>query len=202
MTDRMCSKGCGVKAVARGLCGTHWMSWRRAQGDAFISLRGNPVARFWEKVDKRGPDDCWPWLGYVEPSGYGHFQATYQGVRFTKSHRFGYHIASGPVPEGLDLDHVCHTRDEECRAGDDCPHRRCCNPAHLEPVTERVNILRSTTGSAVNARKTHCIHGHPFAGDNLRITKQGTRLCMECRRARGRRAYEAKKRQRELGEAA
>lgn len=135
--------GCSKPAVARGLCNTHWAAWRRSQGDGFISLYGDPVARFWPKVDKRGPDECWPWLANIEPTGYGTYQTTYQGVRFTKAHRFAYCVTVGPVPKDLDLDHLCHTRDKSCRAKNECLHRRCCNPAHLEPVTHRENWLRS-----------------------------------------------------------
>lgn len=154
-----------------------------------MSRYGDPVALFWEKVDKRGPDQCWPWRANIEPSGYGTYQATYQGVRFTKAHRFAYHLLVGPVPKHLDLDHLCHTRDRDCRLGNDCPHRRCVNPAHLEPVTERVNTLRSTTASAVNARKTHCIHGHPFSGDNLMIRSDGHRRCRICKNEASQRRY-------------
>lgn len=180
--------------VARGLCNTHWMEWRRAAGDDFKSLYGDPLARFWAKVDKRGPDECWPWLGGTERSGYGYVRIAYDGARFSKAHRFAYHVSVGPIPRDLDLDHVCHTRDENCRAGNDCPHRRCCNPAHLEPVTERTNVLRSRTGSADNARKTHCIHGHELSGDNLIIRSDGGRRCRECKRASSRREYLAKTR--------
>lgn len=196
MAKPMCTHpdGCPKPAVARKLCSAHWMAWRRAQGNNFVSRYGDPVANFWPKVQKRGHEDCWLWTGGLERTGYGHYIATHEGVRHTKAHRFAYHVLVGAIPAGLDLDHLCHTRDEPCRARNQCPHRRCVNPAHLEPVPERINILRSRTGSAENARKTHCIHGHPFSGANLYINPgSGARVCRECKRAIGRRSYVAKK---------
>jgi len=69
---RTCSEdGCDRAPVARGMCNTHWTAWRRATGKDFVSLYGAPVTRFWDKVDKRGPDECWPWLANIEPTGYG-----------------------------------------------------------------------------------------------------------------------------------
>jgi hypothetical protein len=194
VSDRTCSEPDCEKAgpLTRGRCKTHYKAWRRSAGENFVSLNHDPVARFWEKVDKRDPDECWPWRAAIEPSGYPTYRATYQGVRFTKAHRFAYHITVGPVPDGLDLDHLCHTRDEDCRAGNECPHRRCCNPAHLEPVTERVNVLRGRSASADNARKMRCDHGHLLAGDNLRIEPDGSRRCRTCNRTNQRRYKQRK----------
>lgn len=76
------------------------------------------------------------------------------------------------MPAGLGLDHLCRVR-------------RCVNPAHLEPVTDRVNILRGQAPSAVNAAKTHCIRGHPFNSVNTYwfTETNGTRgrQCRTCR---------------------
>lgn len=180
---------CSKNAVARGLCSTHWARWRRSAGNEFASRYGDPVKNFWSKVEVRGDDECWPWKANIEPSGYGTYQTTYEGVRFTKAHRFAYHVSVGPVREGLDLDHTCHTNDESCALGNKCPHRACCNPAHLEPVTERVNVRRSRGTSGTNARKTHCIHGHELSGDNLAIRSDGGRRCRRCKRASENRRY-------------
>lgn len=61
----------------------------------------------------------------------------------TLMHIWAYKNFVGPVPEGHELDHVCHTKDPSCAGGIDCPHRRCVNPAHLEPVTHAENMLRT-----------------------------------------------------------
>jgi hypothetical protein len=81
----------------------------------------------------------------------------------------------GEIPRGMTLDHICRNRD-------------CCNPAHLEPVTVKENILRGDSLSARNARKTHCHRGHPLAGDNLSLPPSGGRKCKACGRERKRKA--------------
>jgi hypothetical protein len=73
----------------------------------------------------------------------------------------------GPIPEGLTIDHLCRVR-------------HCVNPAHLEAVSERVNILRGNGAGARNARKTHCVKGHAFTPDNLYRDYQGYRRCRRC----------------------
>lgn len=119
---------------------------------------------FWSRVNVRGPDDCWEWLR-GKSEGYGSFANTNGSDR---AHRISYELLVGPVPEGLELDHLCRNR---------C----CVNPAHLEPVTRRENILRGDGLTANRARKTHCIRGHEFTPENTRW--KGTRRnCRECER--------------------
>ncbi len=103
---------------------------------------------FWEKVDRSGgPDSCWPFLGYLNPKSYGRYREL--GGRTTQAHRYAYEALVGPIPEGLTLDHLCRTR-------------ACVNPAHLDPVTNRENVLRGVGLSAQNARKDRCRNGHLF----------------------------------------
>lgn len=139
------------------------------------------AARFWSKVDRSaGPDGCWPWLAYVSKLGYGTFGI---GGEVRRAHRVAYALATGqPVPDGHHLDHICHTA--ACALGDDCPHRRCCNPRHLEPVMQKVNNLRSNSSQARNARKTECVNGHEFTDANTYITPKGERECRTCHRLR------------------
>jgi hypothetical protein len=85
-------------------------------------------------------------------------------------HTIAYELLIGPVPDGLELDHLCRIR-------------HCVNPAHLEAVPHRVNVLRGTSPIAISAQKTHCLHGHPFEGDNLEIRSDGGRRCRTCNRA-------------------
>lgn len=137
-----------------------------------------PEERFWSKVAKT--DSCWLWTGALSPKGYGDF---YVGPTKYRAHRYAYEITKGAIPEGLTIDHLCRV-----------PH--CVNPAHLEAVTDVENILRGSCPAATNARRTHCRHGHPLDGDNLRHVrkKRGVeRVCLTCRRAYDRKWKAAKR---------
>lgn len=127
-------------------------------------------------------DGCWVWTGCVTSSGYGR---TWDGTRATWAHRALYEVCVGEIPVGHELDHLCHSA-QECVGGPACPHRRCVNPTHLEPVAHLVNVRRGG-GSAATARRhaaqQHCKRGHPLSGDNLRINSDGARGCRKCRKA-------------------
>lgn len=127
--------------------------------------------RFWSKVDRRGPDDCWEWQGYRLSSGYG--QIRIAGTKWL-AHRLAYVVNVGPIPEGLTIDHLCR-------------NRACVNPVHLEVVTRGENVLRGEGVTAINAVKTECDHGHSFDAENTYIDRRGWRSCRACRRDRRRR---------------
>ena len=136
-------------------------------------LRKTPEERFWERVDRRGSDECWPWKGYVVISNegksrYGQF---WNGERTVYAHRFAYELLVGPIPKGLTIDHV------KARG---CTSTLCMNPAHMEPVTLKVNIMRSDSACAVHAKKTHCFRGHPFDDTNTYVRQKGGRVCRIC----------------------
>lgn len=123
--------------------------------------------RFWAKVDKGDGTGCWLWTGARNDVGYGQI---WVGDRIVYAHRAAYEMLVGPIPEGMQIDHLCRT--PLCvRALD-----------HLEPVTQRENILRGTGFSALNARKTHCPQGHPFSEENTYYTEHGSRRCRTCSR--------------------
>lgn len=112
-----------------------------------IVVVGDDQARFDLKVDRSGgPDACHPWLGTPEADGYGRFR---QRTRNRTSHAVAWELAHGePVPEGHDIDHECHNearRRGECHTGV-CPHRLCCNPAHLVARTRRDHIHATDRG--------------------------------------------------------
>ncbi len=133
--------------------------------------------RFFAKVRKT--KTCWLWTASLSAKGYGQFR---DGDRIVYAHRFAYKLLVGPIPEELELDHV--------RAWG-CTNKHCVNPAHLEAVTHTENLRR---GSNAKRDKTHCPHGHEYAGDNLYVEPDGHRHCRECVRSAGR-AYRRRKRQ-------
>jgi hypothetical protein len=122
---------------------------------------------------------CWLWTGSTDPHGYGHIRGDW-GHSLVATHRLAYELTVGPIPEGLQLDHLCR-------------RPACCNPAHLEVVTQRENILRGEGLAAKAAKRTHCPQGHSYSGENLYITTRGTRVCRICSRAH-KAAYKRRKR--------
>lgn len=116
--------------------------------------------RIADKIVPEPNSGCWLWTGCGTPSGYG---SAYWSGRLNRAHRLIYEILRGPIPEGLQIDHLCRVR---------C----CVNPDHLEPVTHLENVRRGS-----RATKTHCIRGHLLSGKNLRNCKNGWRRCRTCR---------------------
>ncbi len=150
-----------------------------------------PVKRLPGKV-AMGPNNCWIYMGSVTTrGGYGSFGIR-KGVSMP-AHRAAYRFLVGPIPDGMHLDHECHTRDLACPGGK-CLHRRRVNPDHLAPVTSAENNRRSPhTIATVNGSKTHCVNGHEFNEKNtLRSLRNGSeqRACRECHRLKTRRRRE------------
>src|SRR6266404_2142488 len=145
--------------------------------------------RFLSRVLVEGVAGCWTWLDSVDGSGYGNVMI---GQRMLKAHRVAYELFFGPIPKGLQLDHLCHTRDLSCPGGRTCQHRRCINPFHLEPVSHAENQARrkgrgrgrEPSYPAWNRRKTHCPQGHEYTAENTlnRGGKFPGRICRTCHR--------------------
>jgi hypothetical protein len=131
------------------------------------------MEKFWAQV-QRGAG-CWEWQGAVSSQGYGRY-----GKPQMQAHRISYEALVGPIPPGLVLDHLCR-------------NHRCVNPAHLDPVSQKENLRRGIRRTR-QMMQTHCIHGHPLSGDNLRIYPgTGKRACKECTKAR-KKAWRARRR--------
>ncbi|CAL9481199.1 HNH endonuclease signature motif containing protein [Streptomyces sp. enrichment culture] len=144
--------------------------------------RLTPAQRFAAKVTtgplslRRGaPGPCHLWTGATNERGYGSFWAD---GRTVKAHRWSYEQHVGPIPPGLDVDHICR-------------RRACVNPAHLRAVTHRDNILASTNHVARRAAVTHCPAGHPYDETHTYRAPNGTRKCRTCKLARLRAARAA-----------
>lgn len=125
--------------------------------------------RFWRYVTP--VEGCWIWRGSVGTNGYPRIKAP-AGMRPTvlAAHRVGYEILVGPIPDGLELDHLCKTP-------------LCVNPAHLEPVTRSENARRLRTNTVIETGLCHRghdtrVHGYSPPG------KPTTRMCRQCKRDR------------------
>lgn len=145
--------------------------------------RNRPLwERFWEKVNRRGDDECWPWLAGKNGSGYGAFGL---GKKWWGAHRFVYERMVGDIPRGYTVHHKCE-------------NRVCVNPAHLCLLTHRENVLLGTAPPACSMRRSHCPQGHPYEGDNLywQGSSRRCRICTNEKERRYRRAAGLKGRKR------
>ena len=110
-------------------------------------------ARFWSKVDAGG--DCWLWTAYTDDDGYGRFQVA---GAVERAHRYAWQIMVGPIPDHLELDHLCRVP-------------ACVNPDHLEAVTHAENMRRGK-----RQRAAVCSRGH----NDWYTNPSGQRQCRPC----------------------
>jgi len=121
---------------------------------------------------------CWRATKGIRKDGYCQIQLTGKRAPKVLGHRLSYEHFVGPVPEGLELDHVWERG---------CRFRSCVNPAHLEPVTRSVNILRGTAPERTRAYydalwdgREECPSGHKLAEAGVHIDAEGHRQCRAC----------------------
>ena len=144
-----------------------------------------PIDRLMRRVEKRPNFGCWQFTGPLRPDGYCQVQLTGKRGKKVLGHRLTYETYVGPVPEGLDLDHMCRNRG-------------CVNPAHLEPVTRQINILRGTAPERTIeyfdefwANRTHCPNGHELAVVGIDVESgTGHRQCRACHLQQKRENYQ------------
>jgi len=128
-------------------------------------MDGRVVERFWRSVRIADGPGCWCWTGKTSGSTarYGDFRiGTKSSDPRVKAHRFSYELLVGPIPDGLELDHLCR-------------NKLCVNPDHLEPVTHAENRRR--------ARLAVCRSGRHDLTDPVNMrwdgdgNRRGCRLC-------------------------
>lgn len=123
------------------------------------------------------------WISSQQSKSDGYVQVGIKG-KLVYLHRLMYETFNGKIPKGLVLDHLCKERS-------------CCNPNHLEPVTQKINTIRGNTGLH-NKIKTHCPAGHEYTIENILYRKNG-RDCRVCHRIRGRKYMRNKRLNKKIG---
>lgn len=113
---------CGRIAIAKGLCSGHWQQESAGKELTPLSMRALTfMERYEQKIQKT--DACWNWTGSKVPTGYGYIR---ENGKMRRAHRVAYALANGKIPEGMEVDHMCHNRS-------------CVNSSHLRLVTRKQN---------------------------------------------------------------
>jgi hypothetical protein len=119
---------------------------------------------------------CWLWIGNTHRNGYGSIKIS---QKMKLAHRVMYELFVSPIPLGLELDHLCRTRN-------------CVNPEHLESVSRTENMLR---GQKARTLPSFCSRGHEYTPENtsVALNPRRHRVCRTCKNARERAAWRARK---------
>lgn len=162
-----CDNNAAIKWPVDGLlyCKTHREALRRNPDTSRLGyIPKNDQERLMAKVEK--VDGHWMWTGAT--GGDGRYGSFYYKGKVRRSHRAAYEMFIGPIPDGLVIDHKCRVT-------------LCCNPEHLQVVTQHENIMLGEAIQSKNAKKTHCFRGHEFNEENTYVMKNGGRSCRPCR---------------------
>lgn len=200
---KFCNRNCMIAYRQAGrtydgvcpVCGKGFQSYHLSQPSKYCSracmvesfkkaYTPEEVAAYaYDHIEKDDVTGCWNWTGSRVPDGYGVMPIGKRPdgkKKYSVVHRWTYEQLVGPIPEGLQLDHLCRNTS-------------CVNPAHLEPVTCQVNLIRGVRRNQYKDR-THCSRGHEYTPENTQINKRGTRICRTCKREDCRKVAEARSR--------
>lgn len=134
-----------------------------------MAIDPNLVTRIAVRLEPDG--ECLVWTGARSKAGYGQIKVGPRTSPVLYVHRVMCEAFNGEIPFGFTVDHLCR-------------NRACARPDHLEAVTQKENILRGTSRSAIHAKRIHCIRGHAFSPENTYVAPRGQRVCRACMRHR------------------
>lgn len=155
--------GCPEPHWARDYCRRHYKRWKK-NGTAELLTADD---RFWRKVDRRGPDECWPWRGATVRGTHGHVRLDDGSLVY--AHRRSFEIHNGAIPEGLVVRHKCD-------------FGLCVNPDHLEIGTQADNVRDMVDRGRGHwqGKPNVCQRGHEFTPENTYNRRGGGRSCRTC----------------------
>jgi hypothetical protein len=134
---------------------------------------------FWDKVEVRGPDECWPWKRAKNKQGYG--QVTINRKQ-QPAHRVAWELSTGQeMPTDLLALHSCDWKP-------------CCNPGHVRPGTGKDNAADVKARGTRYDLKTHCIRDHEFTPENTYWNEKAQqRYCRKCLAINAQKTYQRRK---------